>query len=156
LSANSSLSAAQVRDILRNSGNNSSTPDNLVGYGILDTEAAIEAAIEAAGGSIAPNASFAMLTDGATTVNLTDTSTDFDGTIVSLSWDFGDSNTSTLENPSHTYISDGTYTVALTVIDNEGLTDKVSRVVELISSSEPSSNSSGGGGSISYRSARIN
>lgn len=33
----------------------------------------------------------------------------------SILWDFGDTNTSTDENPSHTYASAGTYTVTLTV-----------------------------------------
>ncbi|MBT8257526.1 MAG: gliding motility-associated C-terminal domain-containing protein [Bacteroidia bacterium] len=33
-------------------------------------------------------------------------------------WDFGDGNTSTLENPIHTYASTGPYTVTLTVFDS--------------------------------------
>ena len=35
--------------------------------------------------------------------------------IVNYFWDFGDGNTSLLENPTHLYESDGTYTVTLTV-----------------------------------------
>lgn len=35
--------------------------------------------------------------------------------ISSYLWDFGDSNTSTLQNPSHTYTTPGIYTVSLTV-----------------------------------------
>ena len=38
------------------------------------------------------------------------------------SWDFGDENTSTDQNPAHTYHSIGTYTVTLTVVDSEGNT----------------------------------
>ncbi len=34
---------------------------------------------------------------------------------LSWSWDFGDGNTSTLQNPTHTYAATGTYTVTLTV-----------------------------------------
>jgi len=34
-------------------------------------------------------------------------------------WDFGDGNTSTSQNPSHTYENIGTYVVTLTVIDGE-------------------------------------
>ena len=45
-------------------------------------------------------------------VNFTDTST---GDVDSWSWDFGDSTTSTLPNPSHTYNQIGTYTVQLDV-----------------------------------------
>lgn len=35
-------------------------------------------------------------------------------------WDFGDSNTSTAQNPVHTYTTSGTYTVTLTVGNNNG------------------------------------
>jgi len=45
-------------------------------------------------------------------VSFTDQSS---GSISSYNWDFGDSNTNTLQNPSHTYTVAGTYTVSLTV-----------------------------------------
>lgn len=45
-------------------------------------------------------------------------SLDPDGSIISWQWDFGDGNTSSLENPNHTYASSGNYTVTLTVTDN--------------------------------------
>ncbi|MCB9504478.1 MAG: PKD domain-containing protein, partial [Deferribacteres bacterium] len=45
------------------------------------------------------------------TVNFTDQSA---GAVTSWSWDFGDGSSSTMQNPSHTYSADGTYTVALT------------------------------------------
>lgn len=37
------------------------------------------------------------------------------GTGLTYAWDFGDGNTSTLQNPAHSYTSIGTYTVCLTV-----------------------------------------
>lgn len=37
---------------------------------------------------------------------------------VIYSWDFGDGNTSTLENPSHTYTDTGTYNIRLIIIDS--------------------------------------
>ncbi|UCH43708.1 MAG: DUF4349 domain-containing protein [Dehalococcoidales bacterium] len=45
----------------------------------------------------------------------------------SYQWDFGDKNTSTEENPVHTYRSDGSYTVSLTVTDDRGNTDNETR-----------------------------
>ena len=53
-------------------------------------------------------------------VVFTDLSTDSDGTIVSWFWDFGDGNTSTEQNPSNWYSGNGTYTVTLTVSDDDG------------------------------------
>ena len=48
---------------------------------------------------------------------------DEDGTIVSYLWDFGDGETAIVESPSHTYDAVDSYTVTLTVTDNEGATD---------------------------------
>lgn len=42
------------------------------------------------------------------------------GDIVSWAWDFGDGETSTEKNPSHTYETPGNYTVTLTVTDVNG------------------------------------
>jgi len=47
-------------------------------------------------------------------VNFTDQSTP-QGGVTSWSWNFGDGNSSTLQNPSHTFTTAGTYTVQLTV-----------------------------------------
>ncbi|MEZ4940770.1 MAG: PKD domain-containing protein [Saprospiraceae bacterium] len=56
-----------------------------------------------------PTAGFTLATNGST-VGFTNNSTNS----ASYLWDFGDSNTSTEQNPSHTYLTDGTYTVTLT------------------------------------------
>ncbi|MDY0781026.1 PKD domain-containing protein, partial [Tenacibaculum sp. IB213877] len=49
------------------------------------------------------------------TVNFSDTSTVLgNDTITSWTWDFGDGNTSTEQNPTHIYENPGTYTVTLT------------------------------------------
>ena len=46
---------------------------------------------------------------------------DPDGTVDTYAWTFGDGNTSTEANPTHTYTTGGTYTVELTVTDQDGL-----------------------------------
>jgi len=51
------------------------------------------------------------------TVSFTDLST---GDPTSWSWDFGDTRTSTTQNPTHVYDSEGTYTVSLTVRNADG------------------------------------
>ena len=51
------------------------------------------------------------------TVHFTDESS---GTITSWSWNFGDGNTSTEQNPTHVYDSAGTYTVSLSVTGPSG------------------------------------
>ena len=63
----------------------------------------------------APTTSFANSATGLD-VDFTDASTS-GATITSWSWDFGDGNASTVQNPSHTYATGGTYTVCLIVTD---------------------------------------
>ncbi len=48
---------------------------------------------------------------------------DSDGVITSYDWDFGDRNTSTEQNPTHTFYSKGKYLVTLTVTDDDGGSD---------------------------------
>ena len=67
------------------------------------------------------------------TVNFTDQST---GSIDSWSWDFGDGGTSTAQNPSHTYNSEGTYTVSLTVTGPGG-SDTETKVDYITATSTP-------------------
>jgi PKD repeat protein len=50
------------------------------------------------------------------------TARDTDGTVTSYAWDFGDGNTSTTEDPSHTYSSYGEYNVRVTVTDDDNAT----------------------------------
>ena len=68
----------------------------------------------------APTAAFSASPSsgqGPLTVTFTDAST---GNITARAWDFGDSSTSTLPQPSHTYATAGTYTVGLTVTGADG------------------------------------
>jgi serine protease len=64
-------------------------------------------------------------------VDFSDGSTDRDGSIVRWSWNFGDGEKSTEQNPSHVYVATGNYMVSLTVRDNDGATNTVSKSVTL-------------------------
>jgi PKD repeat protein len=80
------------------------------------------------GGNIPPSADFSFTTNFLQ-ATFTDLSSDSDGTIVSWDWDFGDTGTSTAQNPVHTYAANGSYNVSLTVTDNESATKTVIKPV---------------------------
>ena len=62
-------------------------------------------------------------------VQFTDNSTDPEGKIATWLWDFGDGNKSAERNPSHKFASAETYTVTLTVADDEEATNTTSKAV---------------------------
>ncbi len=69
--------------------------------------------------TVAPTANFVANTTSTCTgeVQFTDLSTDGP---TQWDWDFGDGNTSSMQNPSHTYTANGTYTVELTATNANG------------------------------------
>ncbi|MCO7225580.1 PKD domain-containing protein [Pleionea sp. CnH1-48] len=67
-------------------------------------------------------------------VQFTNSSSD-DGNIVSYNWQFGDGSSSTQESPSHQYNAAGTYTVTLTVTDDDGQTGNASKNVTVVEDS---------------------
>ena len=75
-----------------------------------------------------PSADFTYTTNDLT-ADFTDQSADSDGTIEGWNWNFDDGAVSTSQNPSHTYSSSGTYSVTLTVTDDDGATDAISKDV---------------------------
>ncbi|TDO43351.1 PKD repeat protein [Kribbella sp. VKM Ac-2527] len=76
-----------------------------------------------------PTATFGETCDSLTCAFDGSGSTDPDGPIASYAWNFGDSTTGSGATPSHTYAASGTYTVSLTVTDNEGGTNTTSHPV---------------------------
>jgi PKD repeat protein len=85
----------------------------------------------------APTASFtSAVTDLAATVDGTG-SADPDGTIAAYAWDFGDGSTGTGVTASRTYAAAGTYTVMLTVTDDNGATAQTSRSVTVTAPPPP-------------------
>ena len=62
-------------------------------------------------------------------IDFADTSTDSDGVISSWNWNFGDNSFDTIQNPSHSYLSAGTYQVSLSVTDNGGKTNTITKNV---------------------------
>lgn len=79
--------------------------------------------------NVPPHASFSFTPSNPTTddtVQFTDESTDVDGTVVKWLWDFGDGSGSVKQNPTHRYYREGTYTVKLTVTDDDGDKDSFS------------------------------
>ena len=58
---------------------------------------------------------------------LTTTFTNLSTGATSYNWDFGDGNTSTVRNPSHTYTTSGTYTVTLIATNANGCTDTLQK-----------------------------
>ena len=130
IAKNSSLSNAQTRNILETSADDIGANgwDNLFGYGRLNAYEAVMAAGGSTPVNDPPTAGFTFTTLDLT-ATFSDTSSDSDGTIASWSWNFGDGNTSTAQDPAHTYASDGTYNVILTVIDNDGASDNFSNNV---------------------------
>jgi PKD repeat protein len=85
----------------------------------------------------APQASFVAAPTRGTAplaVNFTDTST---GSPTSWAWEFGDGTTSTVRNPTHTYLAPGTYTVTLRATNASGTDTSVRTDLVEVGSTAP-------------------
>ncbi len=81
----------------------------------------------------APNAEFGMTNNPAVAqepIYFSDFSTPTNS-VTNWYWNFGDEGSSTLNNPSHAYSSAGIYIITLTVFDNNGCSDTISKSVEI-------------------------
>jgi subtilase family serine protease len=122
------LPASDFHDITQGSNGNSAAPgyDVASGRGSM-IMSGVYADVGAAGNQ-PPVASFTVKTKGLA-VQLTDTSTDPDGSIASRSWNVGDGRTSTKNPLLYRYATAGTYTVTLTVTDNDGASSTTTQSV---------------------------
>ncbi len=84
-----------------------------------------------------PAATFTSTTNGLDAAFDASGSTDPDGAIVSYAWDFGDGKTGTGSTPGHSYAQAGTYTVKLTVTDDDGGTSSHTAPVTVSGTASP-------------------
>lgn len=78
--------------------------------------------VEVRAANAAPSAAFTSTVAGLQASFDAAGSNDPDGSLVSYDWTFGDGESGTGANPTHTYAADGTYPVRLTVTDDRGAT----------------------------------
>lgn len=64
-------------------------------------------------------------------IQFTDESYDLDGQIVDWDWSFGDGSSSSLSNPAHTYSQSGSYTVRLTIMDNNEASNSYTKTISV-------------------------
>lgn len=86
------------------------------------------------GSNLNPSAKISVASEGKVDENISFSSAgsqDKDGKITSYLWDFGDGTTSTQANPTHKFSSAGSYTISLTVTDNEGATGSTTTSINI-------------------------
>jgi len=70
--------------------------------------------------------------DKAEEITFKDMANDPDGKILRYKWDFGDGHTSNNSNAIHSYDGEGRFVISLTVTDEEGESDTVQKIVNVI------------------------
>jgi len=127
----------QVRYIIENSADKTGAAgQNLLSWtqnGRVNLAKALTYPID--NGNIAPTASFSYACIGLNCDFSASSSNDPDGNITSYDWTFGDGNSASGLTANHAYSTGGTYTVSLTVTDNNSATGNDSKSVTVSSTS---------------------
>jgi len=118
-SANASLSATEIKDVIINTADaKPAYAGKMVSGGRVNAYRAVSAVVQAIDPILQSNFTANTTTGTAPlTVQFTDAST---GSPNEWFWDFGDNTTSTDQNPIHTYTVPGNYTVSFTVANDHG------------------------------------
>ena len=85
----------------------------------------------------APTASFTVACTDLTCAVDASASSDTDGTIQSVAWDFGDGGSATSTTASYTYAMAGSFTITLTVTDDDGATATSTEAVTAVAPNLP-------------------
>jgi serine protease len=129
LAAHPEWSISQLRSKLKETAVDVGEDENHQGAGRVDAANLVGVS----DGNSAPSASFTVSPaspDVGEEVSFDASgSTDSDGTITRYEWTFGDGSTATGESVTHSFTSSETYTVTLTVEDDEGGSDSVSKTL---------------------------
>lgn len=140
ISAKASATPDDVRNAIQNTATNPVTSDwdMYYGHGLVNAKAALDSIqgqptgnnppVAEAGGPYTGIAGTAIKFDGSA-------SSDSDGSIGSYEWDFGDGNRDKGVILEHTYSTAETYTVTLTVMDNENAVGTDTATVEVTEAS---------------------
>ena len=59
-----------------------------------------------------------------------------DASITNWIWDFGDGNTSNLQNPTHFYETENQYTICLKIEDENGCEDEICKIINIYENSQ--------------------
>ena len=118
-----------------------------VGYIQNTSGNAVPQAAYSVAGTIPPTADFTTATSSSCTgqISFSDASTP----ATSWSWNFGDGQTSTLQNPTHTYTTNGTFNVSLTITAN-GLNGTTTKNNYVTINMPAAPVTTGGNGTVGY------